>query len=78
MPMWGLAWGGPWGGFGWLFPLVGLIFMIVMIVLCRRMMGGRMRCGPVGHRGPTAVDLDELRREVRELKEDIQRLRTRS
>ena len=78
MPMWGNAWGGPWGGFGWLFPLVALVFMIVMGVLCLRMMGGRMGCGPVGQRGPTAAEVDELRRDVRELKEEIQRLRTRS
>ena len=78
MPMWGNSWGGPWGGFGWLFPLVGLVFMIVMVVFCLRMMGGRMGCGPGGQRGPTAAEIDELRREVRELKEEVQRLRTRS
>ncbi len=78
MPMWGNPWGGPWGGFGWLFPLVGLAFMIIMGVFYLRMMGGRMGCGPVGQRGPTAAEVDELRREIGELKEEVQRLRTRS
>ncbi len=78
MPMWGNAWGGPWSGFGWLFPLVGLVFMIVMGVLCLRMMGGMMGGGSAEQRGPTAADVGDLRQEVRELKEEIQRLRSRS
>ncbi len=78
MPMWGYSWGGPWGGFGWLFPLIGLVFMVIMGVMCLRRMGGRMGCGSTGGRGPTAAEVAELHREVRELKDEIQRLRTRS
>ncbi len=27
MPMWGGYWGMPWSGFGWMLPLIGLLFM---------------------------------------------------
>ncbi len=69
MPMWGYGWGGHWGGFGWIFPLLGLIFMVVMITACFRMMGR--------HHGPPPSEFEDLRREIRELKEEIRQLRTR-
>jgi hypothetical protein len=79
MPMWGGYWGGPWAGFGWIFPLFGLLFMVVMIFMCFRMMGGMMRGGSMpGHAGPGTGEIEELRREVRELKEEIRKLRERS
>ncbi len=79
MPMWGGYWGPPWGGFGWIFPLIGLVFMVAMIFLGFRMMGGMMRGGCMGsHGGHSAGDMEELRREVRELKEEIRNLRERS
>ncbi len=78
MPMWGGYWGPPWGGFGWIFPLIGLVFMVVMVFLGFRMMGGMMRAGCMGHGGHSAGDMEELRREVRELKEEIRNLRERS
>jgi len=55
MLMWGGYWGGPWAGFGWVFPLIGLVFMGLMMFLCCRMMGARVRRGPVG--GRTTFDL---------------------
>ncbi len=45
MPICGAYWGIPWAGFGWIFPVVGLVFMVVMAFVCFRMMG---RC-MVGH-----------------------------
>lgn len=46
-----LIWGTPCAGFGWIFPLIGLIFMAVMIFLCARMMRGRVHgCGMCGCR----------------------------
>ncbi len=35
-------WSAPCAGFGWIFPLIGLIFMAVMVLLCIGMMRGRV------------------------------------
>jgi uncharacterized membrane protein len=69
MPMWGHGWSGPWGGFGWLFPFIGLIVMAVVMIACFRMMGR--------HAGPSASEIEDLRREIRELKEEIRQVRAR-
>lgn len=78
MPMWGGYWGGPWAGFGWLFPVIGLLFIGLMMFLCCRMMG-RMVCR--GREGSDAAHPDtevgELRREVQQLREEVRRLRDR-
>jgi hypothetical protein len=78
MPMWGGYWGGPWAGFGWLFPLIGLLFMGLMMFLCCRMMR-RMVCS--GREGSTAAhqetEVGELRREVQQLREEVRGLRDR-
>lgn len=37
---WAGYWGAPWGAWGWVFPLIGLLFMVVMVFACVRMMGG--------------------------------------
>ncbi len=73
MPMWGACWGPPWGGLGWIFPLTGLLFMVGMVFMCIRMMGG---CMP-GHDPHTTGEVEDLRREVRELREEIRKLRER-
>jgi len=70
MPMWGGSWGGPWSGLGWIFPLIGLLFMVVIVITVIRMAGGQ--------NGLTSGEIEELRREVRELKEEIRKLRERS
>jgi hypothetical protein len=67
MPMW---------GFGWLIPLVGLAicvaFMVMMIRAARG--GGRFMCmGGHAHGGD---DMADLRREVRELRDEVSRLKT--
>ncbi len=73
MPMWGGYWGMPWGGFGWIFPLIGVLFMVMMAVVCFRMMG---RC--MGGYTPRASgEIEALRTEVRELREEIRKLRER-
>ena len=64
MPMWGYGWG---GGFGWLFPLLGLVVMVLMVSACLRMTGR--------HAGPSASEIEELRREIRELREEVRQLR---
>lgn len=76
MPMWGGYWGPPWGGFGWIFPLIGLLFMVVMVFMCIRMMGGISSFSSMG--GQTTHgggEVEDLRREVHELKEEIRKLR---
>lgn len=79
MPMWGSYWGPPWVGFSWMFPLIGLFFMVIMIVFCVRMIGGMAGCaGMGGHGGHRTVEIDDLRREVQALKEDVRKLRERS
>ena len=79
MPMWGGYWGPPWAGFGWIFPLIGLLFMGVMVFVCIRMMGGVSGFGCMGSHGVQSIkETEELRREVQELKEEIWKLRDRS
>ncbi len=76
MPMWGGYWGPPWGGFGWIFPLIGLLFMVVMGFVCIRMMGGMSGFGCMGSHGArSAGEVEELRRDVRKLKGEIEKLR---
>lgn len=76
MPMWSGYWGPPWAGFGWIFPLIGLVFMAVVVFFCIRMMSGMSGFGCMGrHGGQNAKEAEDLRREVRELKEEIRKLR---
>lgn len=67
-----------WGGW-WIFPILGLLFIVLMTVFCARlrrgMMGGTGVCGHVGHH---VNEADDLRREVRELREEVQKLRAGS
>ena len=56
--MWGMGpWGpGMWGPWAWIFPLLGLLFMGVMMVACFRMMRGMMGGGGMcGHGGDHLV-----------------------
>ncbi len=71
-------WGGPWG-FGWIFPLLGLVLMILMLVTCFRRMGGMPACGCMPGHGtqPPNSEIDALRREVQSLREEVRALRTR-
>jgi hypothetical protein len=79
MPMWGGYWGAPWGGFGWIFPLIGLLFMVMMAFACFRMMGGCMAGrGVAGRIDHKPDEVEELRREVQELKDEIRKLCARS
>jgi hypothetical protein len=79
MPIWHGYWGGPWGGFGWLVSLLGLAFMVVMVVVCMRRMRGmpQCRCAP-SHGQPASSEIEALRREVQELREELRALRGRS
>jgi hypothetical protein len=74
MPMWGGYSGGPWSGFGWIVPLLGLLFMVGMALACFRMMGSCM----TRHGGRPDTEVEALRRDVRELQEEIRKLRERT
>ncbi len=61
-------WGTAFGGFWWLLPLLGLVFMGLMYLVCFRgfgCMGGRRRA---------SGELSDLHREVESLKEDVRKL----
>jgi hypothetical protein len=63
-------------GVWWIFPLLGLLFIVVMVMVCARMMGGMMGGRAMcGHGGRHMSEIDDVRREVHELREEIQRLR---
>jgi uncharacterized membrane protein len=63
-------WGAPFGGFWWLMPLFGLVFMAFMFFVCFRGFG-RWMTRP---RRPDA-DLSELQREVASLRDELRKLR---
>ena len=75
--MWGPGWSGsPMWGVGWIFPLIGLSFALVCLLMMVRWIargGGPMCMG--GHHGRGPEETEELRRQVRELREDVERLK---
>ncbi len=72
---WGL---GPLVGFGWVFPLICLAFMVVFLLACTRRMGRVVggRAIPGGCGRPDVGD-EDLRAEIRDLKEEVRKLSTR-
>ena len=58
-------------GMGWIFPLIGLVFIIVVLFAISRFFGrGGGFCG-----GRRYDEIDDLRREIRDLKDEIAKLK---
>lgn len=55
-------------GFWWVFPLLGIVFLVVLIFLLIRAFGGGSFSGH-------SKVIEELKREMRDLKEEIERLK---
>ncbi|MBI3637387.1 MAG: hypothetical protein HY216_14435 [Candidatus Rokubacteria bacterium] len=75
--MWGPGyWGGPMWGFGWIFPLVGLLVCLAFLVMAFRALrvGGGFMC--MGHHHPSSDDdVAEMRREIRALRDEVKQLK---
>ena len=65
-------WYGPsvWG-FWWIFPLIGIGFMVIIMLMMRRFLHGRMGCCGTSGVG----EMDALRKEIQELKDELDRLK---
>jgi len=76
--MWGpgMGWWGPMAGFWWIFPLIGLTIALVFVIAMVRAMsrGGGLMCMG-GHHAGESNEAADLRREVRELHDEIKRLK---
>ncbi len=60
-------------GMWWIFPLIGLAFMIICVFAVSRFFRGGMGfCG-----GRRYDEIDDLRREIRDLKDEMAKLRKR-
>ncbi len=72
-------WGAPLGGFWWLLPLFGFLFMAAMIGLCLRGFGRwSWRSRHPGWSGISSAadpEVSELRREVASLRDELRKLR---
>ncbi len=78
MPFWTWNWVAPLDEGWWIFPLLGVVFIVVMAFVCLRMMHGMSGFGCMGGHGGKSDETDNLQREVQELKQEIQRLRNRN
>jgi hypothetical protein len=74
--MWGPGpWAMPMWSLGWIFPLVGLAICVFIVVAIIRAPGGRgFMCMDRDAHAPDAAA--DLRREVRELREEVNRLKS--
>ena len=74
--MWGPGpWGAPMWGFWWIFPIVGLTVCVVFVIAMVRAMSGGRGFVCMGDHRRHAGDDDDLRREIRELREEIKQLK---
>ncbi len=76
MMMWGPGWGWPMWAFWWVFPLLGFLVclgFLVMMIRAMRSGAGVMCMGR--HQAPGVDETAELRREVRDLRKQLEELR---
>lgn len=74
--MWGPGpWMGPMWGFWWIFPLLGLLICLVVVIAAVRTMtsGGRFMC--MGPHHDESEETTKLRREVEELRDEVRKSR---
>jgi hypothetical protein len=67
---WCGTWGAALGGYWWILPLIGLVFMGVLFFVCFRHFGAGCMAGL--RRSPG--ELSDLQRQVESLKEDVRKL----
>ena len=72
--MWG-PWNMPMWGFGWLIPLIGFAFCLAFVVVMMRAMSGGRRFMCMGGHAQGGDDVTDLRRQVAELREEVNRLK---
>ena len=63
-------WGTAVGGYWWILPLIGLVFMGVMLFVCFRGFG----FGCMGGRRRISGERSDMEREVEKSKEDVRKL----
>jgi len=68
-------WMGPMWGFWWIFPVIGLLICLLVVVVVLRTIasGGRLMCMEPHHRD--SDEIDRLRREWQELREQVKKQR---
>ena len=73
--MWGLGpWTmGPMGAFWWIFPVIGFLICLFVIVAMVRMMSGGGRFGCMGPHHADREEMARLRREVDDLREQMRK-----
>lgn len=68
-------WSGPYmSGFMWIFPMIGLLFFIVVLFILVQFLSGRGICG-VRPKGYQEEDIEELKKEIKALREEIKELK---
>jgi hypothetical protein len=73
--MWGPeSWGTSMWSFWWIFPLIGMAVCVLFLITMVRVASGGHGFMCMGHR-PGRADDDDMRREIRELREEIDRLK---
>ena len=72
--MWGPGpWTGPMWGFGWIFPVIGLLICLFFVLAVVRMMGGGGRFMCMGPRQHDSEETSRLRREVEDLRDQVKK-----
>ena len=75
--MWGPGpWIAPTWGFGWIFPVIGLLIFLFLVIFIVRMIAGGDHFMCMGQHRHDNDETARLRREIEELREEIKKHRT--